>query len=152
MSRLPVAAARLVGAVFLVSGMMKIFDGAHFATSVASYALSDETLTGTVALVLPGMEVAAGVCLMTRRHCAAGALAALALSLVFFSVLAWRIAQGDTADCGCLGENLKSSVPVSLARAGALGVLASYVFVHETYRAHAAPRGDGTFVSNDASV
>ena len=131
MSRLPVAGAWLTGAVFLAAGLMKVADGAHFARSVAAYGMTDDTFAGTVALVLPGMEVAAGACLLTRRHRAAGALAALALSLVFCAALAWRWAHGDTADCGCLGETMKSSVPVALARAGALVALSAYVFLRE---------------------
>jgi hypothetical protein len=111
---------RAIGAtlsiVFLVGALQKLRDQAVFAAAVENYGLVPEALLPLVALVLPLVELAAGVLLLFPETCHLGGVLALLLLVVVTSAVAINLARGNAKiDCGCGGI---SGQPLSWALVG----------------------------------
>jgi uncharacterized membrane protein YphA (DoxX/SURF4 family) len=100
---LTVRAAFVLAAVFVVAGIAKIADPPQFAHEVHNYALLPESAVNALALLLPWIEVIAGVFLFLGvwRRAAAGILGVSLL--VFIVALSINLARGRAVDCGCFG-------------------------------------------------
>ncbi len=96
--------ARLILAgVFLVSGFLKAADPRETLVAVRAYQLLPESLVGTVAAVMPYLELALGLLLLiglATRLCAV--LGAVVL-VAFIAAVASAAARGLSIDCGCFG-------------------------------------------------
>ena len=101
-----VACRIVVGAVFLVSGTLKLRQPDWLATAAAFGA------PRTVARVLPMAEIVLGALLVTQLGGAWTALVALALLLAFTAAIATQLARGRQVPCACFGE--LSARPVDL--------------------------------------
>ena len=100
-----VLAARLaLGALFVVAGISKGLDPAAFAQEIANYQLLP-ALAPHLAIVLPAMEIVAGLALVVGpapwRQAGAAAIALLLLALTGAVTLA--VARGLDISCGCFG-------------------------------------------------
>jgi hypothetical protein len=92
----------LVGALFIYTGLTKVFDPQTFIKEVRAYELVPLVLSNLVALVLPWVEVIAGVLLVVgwwRRE--ARLLIGLML-VVFLGAKGIVLAQGRRIECGCV--------------------------------------------------
>lgn len=119
-----------LAAVFLYSGVVKLADPQSFATVVAGFGLLPKALLFPVALLLPLLEVVAGIGTMLAVR---GSLAVIAGMLVLFmAVLAYGISLGLDIDCGCFGpedpEQAYKGLRIALIRDAAM--LAAVVFVY----------------------
>jgi uncharacterized membrane protein YphA (DoxX/SURF4 family) len=96
-----------LGAVFIYAGSLKLLDPGVFAVLIEAYGIVPEGLLMPVAVVLPMIEVAAGIGLLFDIH---GSLAAVtALLLLFVAILGYGIHMGLDVDCGCFGpEDLEA--------------------------------------------
>lgn len=120
----------VLAALFLYSGVVKLADPQSFATMVAGFGLLPKALLFPVALLLPLLEVVAGIGTMFAVR---GSLAVIAGMLVLFmAVLAYGISLGLDIDCGCFGpedpEQAYKGLRIALIRDAAM--LASVVFVY----------------------
>lgn len=97
-------AVGLVSLVFLLSGGIKVLDPARFLLDVLGFALLPYPLAFATALVLPWMEVVAGLAVLTNcgRRGAAAVLAALTLSFIVGLLVAEM--RGLNLECGCFGD------------------------------------------------
>jgi len=115
-SRAPVAlswALRLgVGALFVVTGILKLNDPTAFATEIHNYQLLP-SLSPYMAATLPAIEIVLGAALIggPRDWARAGALATGALMLVFTVAVASVVWRGINISCGCFGAG---SGPVTM--------------------------------------
>jgi len=91
----------VLGSVFLWAGVLKLMDVQAFITAIGDFGLVWEPLLATVAWVMIGLELLAGVGLWCGRRLAVG-LAAGLLSL-FLCVLGYGILLGLDIECGCFG-------------------------------------------------
>lgn len=119
----------VLAAVFLYSGVVKLADPQSFATVIAGFGLLPKALLFPAALLLPILEVGAGIGAIFAVR---GSLAVIAGMLVLFMVvLTYGISLGLDIDCGCFGpedpEQAYKGLRVALARYAAL--LAAVVFV-----------------------
>jgi len=119
-----------LAAVFLYSGVVKLADPQSFATVIAGFGLLPKALLFPVALLLPLLEVVAGIGLLFAVR---GSLATVAGMLVLFMVvLAYGISLGLDIDCGCFGpedpEQAYKSLRTAFIRDAAM--LAAVVFVY----------------------
>ncbi len=128
--KLVVLVARLiVGALFVVAGVLKLADTATFATEIAHYQLYPE-LAPWLAIMLPSTELVVGGALLVgppawRR---AAALAALGLLVMFTVALVHVVRAGINVDCGCFGGKTGPVTAWTIARDLALLGAAALVF------------------------
>lgn len=96
--------ARLVpGVVFVYAGAVKIFDVEGFRTDILAYQLVSWDVANVIALVLPALEIAAGLLLLGGLFTRWAAAAIFGMLLVFMGGIAWVWSQGISIDCGCFG-------------------------------------------------
>jgi uncharacterized membrane protein YphA (DoxX/SURF4 family) len=87
--------------LFIVSGLSKLAAPTQFAVLIEAFGLLPEILVLPIAVILPALEVAAGVCLIFNIR---GSLTAIALMMILFmAVLGYGIWLGLDVDCGCFG-------------------------------------------------
>lgn len=111
------------GALFLLSGLLKLKDPILFADDVRNYRLVGDPIAPAMALFVPWIEVVAGIAVMTDRL-ARGASLILTGSMVVFTlaiVIAW--ARGLDISCGCFGGEEEMNYPVKVAQNVGLIVL-----------------------------
>ena len=92
-----------LGGLFVYAGAVKVLDPLDFAQDILNYQLVGQSLSLIAAIVLPWLEILAGLFLIagTWKHGAALIISAL---LVFFIVLtAVTMIRGLEVDCGCFG-------------------------------------------------
>ena len=100
------AARLLIGALFVVSGALKLGDPTAFATEITNYRFLPQ-LAPWLAVTLPAVELAVGAALLVgpwkwRR---AAALAAMGLLVMFTVAIVHVLRAGINVDCGCFGGN-----------------------------------------------
>jgi uncharacterized membrane protein YphA (DoxX/SURF4 family) len=99
-----VAVVRLaLGGLFLWAAATKVPDMAAFAETVANYRLLPAALVPAASSAVIGVEIAAGLLLLSGRLARGAALAASALLLVFTAGLAQALLRGIDLRCGCFG-------------------------------------------------
>jgi uncharacterized membrane protein YphA (DoxX/SURF4 family) len=116
-------AVACVATLFAHAGVAKLADVALFEQHLAAYGAPHAALP-VAARMLPGVEIAAALLLLTPWRAAGAALAA-ALLLLYAAVMGWHRARGQSLDCGCGGEPLPVSwalVARNLLLAGLTGV------------------------------
>ena len=104
----------VLGGLFVYAGAVKVLDPLGFAQDIRNYRLVGQSLSFVVAVILPWLEILAGLALAAGFWKRASALIISGL-LVFFIVLTLAtIARGLDVDCGCFG---------SLSRRSGFGVV-----------------------------
>ena len=93
----------LVGGMFVFAGALKIADPAGFAVAVGNYRLVPHELTNLVAVLVPWVEVVAGVLVLAGIWLRAAALVITSLTVMFAVVIVSALARGLNIECGCFG-------------------------------------------------
>lgn len=99
-----------IGLVFVVAALAKIGDPAFFAQQVHNYRIAPVWSEHVVAIVLPWIELLAGVSLVLGPRARAGAAIALGLMAVFTVAVAAAWARGLDFHCGCFGKAGAASI------------------------------------------
>ena len=90
-----------LGGIFIYAGSIKLLEPKIFAVLIEAYGIVPESLLMPVAIILPVLEVAAGIGLLFDIE---GSLSAISGLLVFFiAILSYGIWMGIDVDCGCFG-------------------------------------------------
>lgn len=126
--------ARLyLGFVFLYACVHKIADPGGFALDIATYQLLPLSLVNLAALVMPWVELLAGVMIVIGLRTRAAALLIVGMMVLFMVALAWALHQGLEMSCGCFASSQEAD-PISgltmLRDAGWLA-LSLYVLVFD---------------------
>lgn len=100
-NRLYILLRWIIGTIFIYAGITKLIEPVVFATLIDAYGLLPEIMIMPVAVVLPVLEIIAGVALIFDIKYALVLITAL-LTL-FIAVLAFGISMGLDIDCGCFG-------------------------------------------------
>jgi len=96
--------ARLcLAAVWLISGFLKAVDPRETIVAVRAYQVMPESLVGTVAAVLPYLEIALGVLLLFGLSTRLAAVLAAVVLVIFIAGVISVAARGLSIDCGCFG-------------------------------------------------
>ena len=93
----------IVGAVFLVTGIMKALNAKAFITHVFSYGILPPRLLTPIAIGYIGMECALGMALILQAFLSWLIPGALALLLGLSTLTLWAAWSGRTANCHCYG-------------------------------------------------
>lgn len=126
-----VAAARLfLASVLFVAGIAKLVDRAGSRDALVGFG-AHPRLAPKAAIVLPVVELATAVALLPGSIVRWGAVAALALLLVFAGTIALNLARGRSPECRCFGQlHSVPAGPRTLARNGVLALVAALVVWH----------------------
>lgn len=126
--------ARLyLGFVFLYACIHKIADPGAFALDVATYQFLPLSLVNLTALILPWIELLAGIMIVIGFRTRAAALLIAGMMVIFMVALAWALHQGLDMSCGCFASSSEED-PISgltLLRDSGWCSLALYVLVFD---------------------
>jgi uncharacterized membrane protein YphA (DoxX/SURF4 family) len=104
------AAQLAIGAVFLASALAKIGDLPAFAQQVHNYHLAPAWSENLAAIMLPWIELVAGLALVLGIRARAGAVLVLALMVAFTVAVGAAWARGLDFECGCFGRAIASRI------------------------------------------
>ncbi|MCX8160235.1 MAG: DoxX family membrane protein [Candidatus Saccharicenans sp.] len=93
----------IVGGVFIWAAVTKIADPLAFAQDVRNYRLVGQALSFLTAIILPWVELIAGICLIIGIFPRSAALMISVLLLFFIILVAVTMLRGIDVDCGCFG-------------------------------------------------
>lgn len=132
-----------VAAIFLGACLAKIRDPELFALAVNRYRILPGEFVNLAAIVLPWIELTAGLAVLAApaRLRAAGALILAGMLAVFTLAISLNMLRGIEASCGCFSTRADAAVSDgwNLVRNGALIWLALAVFLDAVRRARPAP-------------
>jgi peroxiredoxin/uncharacterized membrane protein YphA (DoxX/SURF4 family) len=127
MDALLLAARLILAAVFVVSGISKLFDLSGSQAAMRSFGVP-ERFTRAGGVALPIAELVIAVLLIPATTARWGALLALILLVVFVVGISYSLSRGRKFDCHCFGQLTTSEIgPQTLIRNAALAVLAAFV-------------------------
>jgi uncharacterized membrane protein YphA (DoxX/SURF4 family) len=134
----------VLGMVFVYAGFVKLLDPGAFAKAVSQYGIVPEVLLAPFAVVLPALELLAGLGLVINIR---GSLAVIFGLLVIFSlVLGYGIFSGMDIDCGCFSPeeiSAHSDLRSALFRDLLMIVAAFYIYVYQRTRGATDPNSKG---------
>jgi len=104
----------VLGGLFVYAGVVKVVDPLDFAQNIRNYRLVGQSLSFMAAVVLPWLEILAGVALAAGIWKRASALIITGLLVFFILLTLVTIARGLDVECGCFG---------ALSRKSGLGVI-----------------------------
>ena len=100
-SWIELAARWILGLTFIYASFHKIISPADFAKIVYGYGLFPEIFINLIAIVIPFLELVAGLALIIGLYPRSAAIIINALLLAFITVLAINLIRGHEFDCGC---------------------------------------------------
>jgi len=104
----------VLGGLFIYAGVVKVLDPLGFAQDIRNYRLVGQSLSFIAAIVLPWLEILAGLALAAGVWKRASALIISGLLVFFILLTLVTIARGLDVECGCFG---------ALSRKSGLGVI-----------------------------
>jgi putative oxidoreductase len=90
-----------LGIFFVVAALPKLVDPPSFAHMIYNYRLVPGTFVNLMALVMPWLELLAGLGLILGIWTRASAALVGALLLVFVAAISLNLARGNAIECGC---------------------------------------------------
>jgi putative oxidoreductase len=93
----------LLGTVFIYAAISKASDAEGFARAIANYKLLPIFLINILALILPWVELCAGILLIFGVSVKENSMILGGLLVVFIVAILISLARGLNIDCGCFG-------------------------------------------------
>lgn len=90
-----------LGAIFVAAALPKIADPPSFAQMIYNYRILPAGLINISALVLPWVEIVAGLCLILGVWTRAARWLIGAMLVVFMVAITFNLTRGNAVDCGC---------------------------------------------------
>ena len=90
-----------LGVLFIVAAWPKLTDPEGFAKAVSHYRMLPEPVERVLALVLPPLELLAGVCLIVGVLDAGASAIVVGLMMIFTVAVAVALGRGLDISCGC---------------------------------------------------
>jgi uncharacterized membrane protein YphA (DoxX/SURF4 family) len=131
---LALAARLYLAAIFLFACWHKILEPAAFALDIATYQILPLGLVNPLAIVLPWVELAAGLMLLLGFRTRAAALLVAGMMVMFTVAIAIAVAKGLDMSCGCFASQGSAEAPISwrtILRDLSWLLLAAYVFIFD---------------------
>lgn len=94
----------ILGAFFVVTGLLKLPEPIPFLNSIRNFHLIGDPWAGLLAMGLPWLEIFCGLGVIFRKLYAGSLVITAGSLLVFTGVLVWAWSQGLDVDCGCFGK------------------------------------------------
>jgi uncharacterized membrane protein YphA (DoxX/SURF4 family) len=123
----------ILGGVLLAAGLLKYQHLDKSQMAVRAYELLPIPLANFMGIILPFVEIAAGILLVIGAGVRISALVSAVLMVAFIIGISWAWARGLSIDCSCFGgggqvEPGTASYLPELLRDGGLGLMAIYLF------------------------
>lgn len=93
----------LVGGGFVIAGALKIAAPAEFAVAVSNYRLLPAELIHLTAIVIPWLEVVAGLFILVGVWLRTASLIIVCMTFMFAAIILSALARGLNIECGCFG-------------------------------------------------
>lgn len=93
----------VLGGLFVYAGAVKALEPLDFAQNIRNYQLVGQSLSFIAALVLPWLEILAGVFLIAGVWKRGAALVISGLLVFFIALTVATMIRGLDVDCGCFG-------------------------------------------------
>ncbi len=93
----------IVGSIFMYTGFIKIHNPGEFALSIQNYQIVPVILTNLLAILIPWLEIYAGLFIFSGLFSRASALILSFLTSIFIIALLSALFRGLDIDCGCYG-------------------------------------------------
>lgn len=90
-----------LGAIFVVAALPKVVDPPSFAHMIYNYRLVPGAAVNALALVMPWVEILAGLALILGVWPREAAALTGFLLLVFIAAIGFNLVRGHAVDCGC---------------------------------------------------
>jgi putative oxidoreductase len=124
-----------LGGVFLLACYHKLLDPRSFAVDVATYQLLPLASVNSFALVLPWVELLAGVMLVVGLRVRAASLLTTGMMVAFMLALGWALHLGLDMSCGCFASQAAAKGDTiswhTMLRDGSWLVLSVYVLLFD---------------------
>lgn len=136
-SWIELAARWILGATFIYASYSKILEPAVFAKIIYGYDLFPAMLINLLAIILPFVELIAGMALIFGFYPRSAALIVNVMLLAFIISLSINIIRGHEFDCGCFDINAEGQSTFSaplLIRDVIYFALGIYVFLYRNSR------------------
>jgi len=91
----------IVGFIFIYAGLDKISNLPEFAKAISNYRLLPVELVNIFAIILPWIEVIAGVLILMGFFIQGGSLIILGLLITFTIAITINLVRGVDISCGC---------------------------------------------------
>ena len=128
----------LLGGLFILASIHKIQDPAGFAKIIFGYALFPGAAINLIAILIPYIELTAGIALVAGLYPRASASILGGLLLAFILAISINALRGHVFDCGCFSSGEKSFWPNTpawlLGRNGLLLVFSGYIVTFQGRR------------------
>jgi len=119
----------VVGLVFVIFAVEKIADPKFFANEIGNYNIVPNSFVNIIAIVLPWIELVAGLLFISGVKIKANSILLSALLLVFIIGVASAMARGLDISCGCSKANpSKVGIPKILENLGLIALCALSYF------------------------
>lgn len=99
----------ILGGLFIYAGIHKVADPHGFARIVHNYQLLPDTLVTMLAVVMPWLEIMAGLFLVAGIFKRTSAVVLSSLLLVFTIAITINLIRGLNFDCGCFSTVVTES-------------------------------------------
>ncbi len=99
----------VLGGLFVYAGIVKVLEPLDFAQNIRNYRLVGQSLAFIAALILPWLEIVAGVFLIAGIWKRGAALVVSGLLVFFIILTAVTMIRGLDVDCGCFGALSRKS-------------------------------------------
>lgn len=110
---LALAARIYLAVVFLLACYHKLLDPSAFALDIATYQILPLATVNLMAIVLPWVELAAGLMLLVGFRARAGALLVAAMMTMFTAAIVIALGRGLEMSCGCFASQGAAEDPIS---------------------------------------
>ena len=104
-SWIELAARWILGVTFIYASYNKILAPAIFAKIIYGYDLFPAAFINLIAIMVPFLELVAGLALIIGFYPRSAALIANGMLLVFITALSINLIRGHEFDCGCFATN-----------------------------------------------
>jgi hypothetical protein len=104
-SWIELAARWILGGMFVYASYNKVLAPAVFAKIIYGYGLFPAMFINLIAIIVPFLELVAGLALIIGFYPRSAALIVNAMLLVFITALSINLIRGHEFDCGCFSIN-----------------------------------------------
>ncbi len=102
------AAMIILGCIFIVASIPKILNPGKFAEIVFNYHVLSGIWINILAVVLPWLELVAGICLVLDWLSHGAVIIVNLLLMIFVCVLLYDLARGIDVSCGCFSTDINA--------------------------------------------
>ena len=89
--------------VFIYAAVLKIAEPSDFSQAIANYKLMPDNFINILAIILPWIEISAGLLLLFGVVVKENSLIISGMLIIFIIAIAISLARGLNIDCGCFG-------------------------------------------------